>query len=201
MEMRSTVPMRVAKSGYIVMSAVFCLLGALLIAQPDRSLAALGRALGVAMAMFGVVKLVGYFSRDLFRLAFQYDLELGILLLVLGAVVALRPAEAAGVLTAALGISVLTDGLFKIRIALDARRFGIRCWLLILVLAVVTGGAGLLLALRPWEGARLLARLLGASLLCEGVLNFCVAVSTVKIVANQRPDRIEGEYMEIQAYE
>ena len=71
MEMRSTVPMRVAKSGYIVMSAVFCLLGALLIAQPDRSLAALGRALGVAMAVFGVVKLVGYFSRDLFRLAFQ----------------------------------------------------------------------------------------------------------------------------------
>ena len=44
-------------------------------------------------------------------------------------------------------------------------------------------------------------RLLGASLVCEGVLNFCVAVSTVKIVANQRPDRIEGEYMEIHSYE
>ena len=48
---------------------------------------------------------------------------------------------------------------------------------------------------------RSLARLLGVSLLCEGVLNLCVALSTVKIIDHQRPDVIETEYTEITEYE
>ena len=108
---------------------------------------------------------------------------------------------AMGMLAAAIGISVLADGLFKLRIAADARTFGIERWWLILALAAVTCGVGALLVLRPGQGARLLARLLGTSLLCEGALNLCVAVSTVKIIDHQHPDVIETEYTEIERYE
>ena len=38
--------------------------------------------------------------------------------------------------------------------------------------------------------------LLGLSLLAEGGLNLAVALSTVKIVKNQYPDVIEGEFTE-----
>ncbi len=201
MKMRSMTPMRVAKAGYILMSAVFCVLGVLFIVRPDQSLKVMGQVLGLAMIAFGIFKLVGYFSRDLYRLAFQYDLEFGILLIVLGIIALPRWSDVVGVLAAALGISVLADGLFKIRIAMDARTFGIRDWWMILVLAIVTCGAGALLVLRPWQGAKLLAWLLGASLLCEGVLNLCVAVSTVKIIDHQCPDVIEADYTEIKEYE
>ena len=37
MKMRSTVPMLVAKAGYIVMSAVFCLAGLMFMIWPDIS--------------------------------------------------------------------------------------------------------------------------------------------------------------------
>jgi len=201
MKMRSMTPMRVAKTGYILMSVIFCVLGVLFIVRPDRSLTVMGQVLGIAMIAFGVFKLVGYFSRDLFRLAFQYDLEFGILLIVLGIIVLPRSEDVMGVLAAALGIAILADGLFKVRISMDSRTFGIRSWWMILALAIVTCAAGVLLVLRPWEGAKLLARLLGASLLCEGVLNLCVAVSTVKIIDHQCPDVIEAEYTEIKEYE
>ena len=201
MKMRSMTPMRVAKTGYILMSLIFCALGLLFILRPDQSLAVMGRVLGIAMIAFGAFKLVGYFSRDLYRLAFQYDLEFGILLVVLGIIVLPRSEDVMGVLAAALGIAILADGLFKARIAMDSRAFGIRDWWMILVLAVITCGAGGLLVLRPWQGARLLARLLGAALLCEGGLNLCVAVSTVKIIDHQHPDVIEVEYTEIKEYE
>lgn len=201
MKMRSMTPMRVAKTGYILMSCVFCVLGVLFIVQPDRSLAVMGRVLGIAMIAFGVFKLVGYFSRDLFRLAFQYDLEFGILLVILGIIALPRSEDAMGVLAAAIGISVLADGLFKLRIAADARTFGIERWWMILALAAVTCGVGALLVLRPGQGARLLARLLGASLLCEGALNLCVAVNTVKIIDHQHPDVIEAEYTETERYD
>jgi uncharacterized membrane protein HdeD (DUF308 family) len=47
---------------------------------------------------------------------------------------------------------------------------------------------------------QVLTVLLGAALLAEGVLNLCVALSTVKIVKNQRPDVIETEYFEVREY-
>lgn len=194
MKTRSVVPMRIAKIGYIVISAVFCLVGALFIALPEPSVTAVGRFCGIAMMVFGAVKLVGYFSKDLYRLAFQYDLQFGILLLMLGAVVLLRPDNVMNLLCVAFGISILADGLFKIQIAMDARTFGISSWWLVAVLAVAAGGIGLVLILRPAENARLLVVLLGVSLLAEGVLNLCVALSTVKIVKNQAPDVIEAEY-------
>ena len=200
METRSVTPMRAAKTGYIVMSIVFCVVGVLFIALPARSAVMIGRVLGAAMAAFGVVKLVGYYSRDLYRLAFQYDLEFGILLIALGVIVLLRTNGVMDFICIAAGVSILADGLFKIQIAIDARRFGIRDWWLILLLAVVTGGVGLLLVFRPWESVQVLTVLLGAALLAEGVLNLCVALSTVKIVKNQRPDVIETEYFEVREY-
>lgn len=200
METRSMTPMRVAKTGYIVMSVVFCVVGVLFIALPARSAVMIGRVLGAAMAVFGMVKLVGYFSRDLYRLAFQYDLEFGILLIALGVIVLLRTNGVMDFICIAAGVAILADGLFKIQIAIDSRRFGIRDWWLIMVLAVVTGGVGLLLIFRPWESVQVLTVLLGAALLAEGVLNLCVALSAVKIVKNQQPDVIETDYFEVREY-
>ncbi len=191
MKTRCTIPMWVAKAGYIVMSLVFCAAGALFIVKPEFSATAISRTLGAAMIVFGIVKLVGYFSKDLFRLAFQYDLGFGLLLIALGILVLAKPAGALDFIFAALGIAILTDGLFKVQIAVDAKRFGIPSWWLTLALAIVTGLVGLALVFRPWDSVRLLTALLGAALLAEGVLNLCVAVSTVKIVAHQRPDVIE----------
>lgn len=191
MKNRCTTPMWVAKTGYIVMSLVFCGAGALFLAKPGLSVVVISRALGAAMILFGIVKLVGYCSKDLFRLAFQYDLGFGLLLAALGVLVLARPAGAMDFIFVALGVAILADGLFKVQIAVDSRQFGISTWWLTLALAIATGIAGLALVFRPWDSALLLTRLLGAALLFEGVLNLCVSVSTVKIVAHQRPDVIE----------
>ena len=191
MKNRCTVPMWVAKAGYIVMSLVFCGAGVLFIAKPELSAVIISRALGAAMIVFGVIKLVGYFSKDLFRLAFQYDLGFGLLLIALGILVLTRPAGVLDFLFIALGIAILADGFFKIQIAVDSRRFGISTWWLTLTLAISAGAIGLALVFRPWNSARMLTALLGTALLAEGILNLCVALSTVKIVSHQRPDVIE----------
>ena len=154
--MRSVVPMKTAKIGYFVISVLFCVLGIVLITSPGTSVVWLGRLLGVGMIVFGAIKLVGYFSRDLFRLAFQYDLAFGILLIALGIVTLARPNGAMSFLCIVFGIPVLADGLFKIQISLDAKRFGIGQWWLLLLLAALTGVIGLLLVIRPSDAARAL---------------------------------------------
>lgn len=191
MKMRSVVPMRVAKTGYIIMSAALGAAGILFMACPELSVRIIGRALGIMMILFGCVRLVGYFSKDLFRLAFQFDLEFGILLIALGLIVLVKSENVMNFIFIALGIAILTDGLFKVQIAMDSRRFGIDVWWLILVLAVITGFVGLLMMFRPGESGQMLMVLLGISLLAEGILNLCVVISTVKIINHQCPDMKE----------
>ena len=190
MKMRSNAPMWVAKTGYIALSVFFIVAGALFIAFPAVSSKIVGRALGIAMTVFGVVKLVGYFSKDLFRLAFQYDLEFGVLLIALGVIILVKPDNVMNFLFIALGIAILTDGLFKMRIAVD------ESWWLTMILAILTAAVGLILVFRPTESREAMTVLLGISLLGEGTLNLTVALSTVKIVKNQYPDVIEGDFTE-----
>ena len=144
--------------------------------------------------MFGIVKLAAYFSKDLFRLAFQYDLAFGILLIALGVLVLLQPDGAMSFFCIVLGISVLTDGLFKIQISIDAKRFGITKWWIVMVMAILTVAMGIVLVLRPGESAAVIMLLAGIGLFVEGLLNICVSLCTVKIVKNQYPDVIEGDY-------
>ena len=197
MDMRSVAPMKTAKIGYIVMSVLFCVLGVVLLFTPGVSALWIGRLLGIGLILFGAIKLVGYFSRDLFRLAFQYDLAFGLLLMVLGIVTLSHPGDALSFLCVMFGIPVLADGLFKIQIAMDSRQFGIRNWWLVLVLAALTCVVGVVLVFRPMTGVRALTARMGLSLLCDGVLNLSVALCTVKIVDYQRPDVIETDDYEI----
>ncbi len=196
--MRSISPMRCAKTGYIVISLALCVLGTAVLLFPDLSIALLGTLLGIVLIVFGCVKLVGYFSKDLFRLAFQYDLAFGVLLIALGVIVLVRRRDAVSFLCAALGIFVLADGLFKVQITVDAKPFGIRQWWLILAVALVTAAAGIVLVVRPGESARTLMILMGVSLLAEGLLNLIVALSTVKIL--RRPDVIDVPYEDVQLH-
>ena len=179
MKLRSVTPMKIAKYGYIAISAIFTLAGLAMVFYPTPS--------------FGIIKLVGYWSRDLFRLAFQYDLQFGVLLCVLGIITLIRHEDAVAFLCVAYGICIMADSLFKIRTALDAKAFGIRQWWVTLVLAGLTALIGLLITLCPVTAARVVTVLLGISFVSEGLLSLGVAISMVKIVNNQQPDVIVSD--------
>lgn len=197
MKMRSIAPMRIAKTGYVVMSILFCVLGTGLILHADIGTRLLGTLLGIALIVFGIVKIVGYFSKDLFRLAFQYDLEFGSVLAVLGIAVLVHPIHAVNLIVIAMGVLIMADAFFKLRIARDSREFGIGDWWFIFGGAIVAGLLGLLLMFRPGNSAEALITLLGIALVAEGILNLSVAVCTVKIIKNQFPDNIDPDLEDI----
>ncbi len=194
--MRSTTPMKIAKLGYIGMSLITLALGICLICVPDISAQTMGWIFGIMMVVFGLIKLVGFFSGDLFRLAFQYDLAAGILMIMTGCALLFRPISVLSFFCMLLGLMVLADGLFKIQITMEAKRFGIRYWWVILLSAVLAGGLGFLLVLFPENSVRALTVLLGIVLAAESILNFCTVMIAVKIIRNQRPDVIELEHSE-----
>lgn len=194
-KMRSVAPMRVAKTGYIAVSILLAVLGIVLIAWPTFSVNALGVICGILLILFGGVKLVGYFSKDLYRLAFQYDMPFGILLIILGIIMLIHPGNLASFICVVFGLSVLISSLSNIQTALDAKKFGINQWWLIFALSVIAAVWGLILVFRPSEAADVMAVLLGITLLFESAVNICTVVTSVKIVKNQHPDvYVEEDY-------
>lgn len=189
--------LRAAKLGYIIISIALCVLGVILITVPDFSAVLLCSIGGIIMILFGGVKILGYCSKDLYRLAFQHDLAFGILLIALGAVMIFRTNPVITILCMILGIYVLADGLLKIQIAIDSKAFGIRKWWLILSIAILTGITGFLLIFRPSESTRMIMILFGITLLAEGILNLITILTAVKIIRHQLPEMDDADYFEV----
>lgn len=168
--MHSAVPMRIAKIGHLVLAAFLLVLGVLLVADPSLQVG-WKYACGVFLILLGAVKITGFLSKDLYRLAFQYDSIYGVLLIGIGLIFLVRPVltvESTGLL---LGIFVFTDGIIKIQVARHARRFGISVWWLIFSLAVLATAGGLFIAIYPTDSVRFLTRFMGAVLIVEATMS------------------------------
>lgn len=179
------------KIGYIAISVLTVLLGVFLIIRPEISLNVFCRILGAAMVVSGAIKLAGYFSKDLYRLAFEHDLFFGTLLCVVGIAALVRPTNIISSLYAAAGILILAEGIFKAKTAFEAKRFGLSEWKLITVFAVLALAAGVILLFRPFEAAKTMAIIVGAAMIIDGLLNLCVAIFAINATKKQC---IDAEY-------
>lgn len=176
---------RKVKTGYICISVLLIAAGLLLILQPELSALTVCCVTGGLIAVFGVIKLIGYFSKDLYRLAFQFDFALGIFALIAGILMLAHPADIVKTVPVIFGVFVVTDGAFKLQTARDAHLFGLSAWWGVLLLAAVTCIGGLLLIINPFEGAAALMTLLGANLIVDGLQNLIVVVCTVKAIRSE----------------
>ncbi|MDE6064047.1 MAG: DUF308 domain-containing protein, partial [Lachnospiraceae bacterium] len=67
--MNTTKTVRFAKIGYILISAAFCAVGIFLMFYRKVSAVALTNVCGGLLLVCGAVKLIGYFSKDMYQLA------------------------------------------------------------------------------------------------------------------------------------
>lgn len=129
---------------------------------------------------YGIIKITGYFSKDLYCLAFQYDFACGIFLVALGIVVLCIMNRYDGTyFMAAMGILILLDSLLSIQTSLDARRFGLETWKIILLFSVLSGVSGVILIIRNT------LKVAGCALLAEGAMRHYIVHCTVRLSNTQ----------------
>ena len=154
---------------------------AVLLIAPGIALDVVCIIFGIYMIIYGAVKIMGYFAKDAYQLAFQFRsgtwysyLQLWELYFVC------RTARVVQLLSTCIGIVMLVDATFKIQTSIDSKRFGISRWWLMLILAVIVAAIGILLILMPGETTRLMVRLIGLNLCMDGILNLVIVIDTVK---------------------
>ncbi len=173
--------LRIARNGYILVSISFYIAGVLLFLLPQISPAAVCAAGGTVLVVYGVIKVIGYWSDDLYCLAFQYDLAHGLLLSIVGVLLLVCGPRLEPCLTPGLGILVLLDGLLTVQTTRDAKAFGLERWTWMLALATTACVLGVLIIAVPLQdalGARYLA---GAALIAVGAMKHFVIKSTVQL--------------------
>lgn len=177
---------RLVRILFALVSGLFCALGLALLLWPETA-AGLCALLGGAVLACGAVKLMGYFSNDLYRLAFQFDLAAGILTLVVGLLLLLRPWDVLALLPVLLGLLILADSALRLQTSLDARHFGMKKWWLLLLGSLCGALLGTALLLRPFQSARALIRLTGLALAADGAENLLAGLYTIKVPRRSGP--------------
>lgn len=142
--------------------------------------------LGILFGLTGGAKIFGFFSNDLYRLAFQYDFAYGIFCEILALLLILSPAQNYSVLHLLLVVYVLIDALLKVQMSMDARRFGMKCWGVILGTALGLGAAGAFAALALQTELVRALFLVGLALAADGVENCWITAYTVRIRAKKK---------------
>ncbi len=178
-----------AKGLYIACSVIMCVLGVMFIACADTMLRLLAILFGAALLLFAGAKIIGYHSKDPYGLAFQFDLSLGVVVAVLGLAFILHRDMTLTTMSAVVGLFVLIDGAFKMQTAIDAKKFGMRAWWLILVGAFLTDIAAIVLIFFPEAGDQTTTTLIGMAITVDGAQNLFNALYTVRTLERQRKER------------
>ncbi len=167
---------KIACIGYILISIVFYITGFLCILNP-AVIYAYSRILAeIILIAYGIIKIIGYFSKDLYCLAFQYDFAGGLFLIVLGIIVLCIGTRFRELpLFTILGILILIDSLLSIQTALDSKRFGLSSWKYILMLSILAGTLGVIIILKNT------ITLAGCALLAEGCIKHYIVMTTTRI--------------------
>lgn len=194
--MNSSGTLKIARNGYIVMAVIFCALGIFLMVNPTKAMKIICVLAGILFIADGIIKIIGYFSRDFYCLAFQFDLGFGILMIAIGILILVRRESILRLIFVIFGLVILADALLRIQMSVEVKKFGLKLWWGIMIIAVVTGVFGMILLIDPARGAKMTVIFTGIGFLLEGILKLCVAVYTVKIRGNG--DIVcEEEYQEI----
>lgn len=185
---------RMARNGYILLSVIFYIMGTVYVVVssiPPLTLCIIG---GIILIIYGIVKILGYFSDDKYCLAFQYDLACGLLLIALGIIILTCNMRVYQHLSSGLGMLILLDALLKMQMSKDARKFGLEKWNWILICSIIAGALGVLIIVKPFPGAGASRIIGGIGLLAEGFMNHLMVMETISITkGNSLPDRAENQ--------
>lgn len=185
----------IARNGYVFISVVFYIAGLLNMVWQWRAPPLVYCIIsGIILIAYGIIKIIGYLSDDLYCLAFQYDLGCGLFLIVAGILVLGCNLRIWQYLPTGLGFLILLDSLMNIQMSKDARAFGLESWKTILILSVIAGIFGVLIVVRPFQNMNMVHIVTGCGLLTEGALNHLVVRKTASVTKRHAlPDKNREE--------
>lgn len=157
------------------------LVGVLLFVDPEGFTSGILICVGAGLLVAGVICLVRYFTAAPEIAALEQDLSKGLLMILLGGLLAFRTRLVIGLfplLTQIYGVAILVVGVAKVQQGVDLLRMRRRYWFLAAINAVLAILFAALILSNPFASTVVLWRVAAISLIVEAVLDIVVLAMT-----------------------
>lgn len=165
----------------LLTSIVAAFVGLMLIIASTEIIIAISYSVGAVLIALGVIGIISYIKELNTEESEQLDLVYGIITIILGAIVIRNPEAIASIIPIVFGLVMIISSSIKINYALNMKSKNNDLWKSTLILALLTTLCGVLLIFRPFEGADLIAKIIGAIILSYAILDI---ISTITIKRN-----------------
>lgn len=174
--------LRYVKSGMMLLSIAYIVIGMMLLIMPQTSLLWICYAFGAVVLITGIVCLIQYARIRGTGFTAPFMLVGGVITAGLGIFTLAKPQVVASFLPIVFGIFIVVDGLSRIGSAIDlAKRKGQKWWVLLL-LSIVSVALGILLVLHPFGAAVSVVMVCGILLIVEGAMNLgCILYAAMEL--------------------
>lgn len=183
---------------YILVSAVYIVLGGVLLAWPDTSLKMICYGLGFAMIVLGITYGIIFFTKEEHSGFLPMDLVIGIVCLAFGVFILLNPSFLHTVLPFAMGIILLLGAIVKIQNSVNMKRLRYEKWYLVLICAVAIIVLGIVLLCNIFSEEKYMVLYIGICLIFDGLTNMvsllCIQLRLNKLAKLQK--KIPGAQLE-----
>ena len=167
---------------------VYALLGAMMLIWPTFLLNFANYILATVLCLIAIGMIVHYFRNSAISGAQSMSLGLGLLLLLVGIVLFLKPRLLQNLLPFIWGLALVAGGFGKVQMSVDLKRIGDRGWWTIMLGAIVSLVLGVLCVLKPGTIAAALAMFIGISLLVEAALDLYAILLMRKRIGKAFPN-------------
>ena len=177
----------------LITSVLWILLGVILLVFPGESLDTLARILGIIVIAFGVLEAVISFVSG--GAAGYFGVGVGVILVILGLVIVIRPDILISLLPVISGIIIGLHGIASL-----VNSFQLigkdKYWWVGLIFSILTVAFGALLLFRARDAANTVARIVGILMIVSSVFHMWVLYRKAKVAKIRRQ---EAEALDVEA--
>ncbi|MGN0319561.1 MAG: HdeD family acid-resistance protein [Lachnospira sp.] len=172
--------LKTVKYEIMIVAAALFLLGLFLVLFPALSQEIICKGIGVALCVWGVLRLITYFRVAGNEILGSYGLVQGVTLLAFGFFFVVKPEIITVFLGTALAVIIIVDGILKLQYAVDFYHLQADKWWIELIGAVIMIIVGVVALFNPFSTTEALTIFIGIALMIEGIWDF---ISLMKIVS------------------
>ena len=170
------------KTTMIAIAVLYIVIGLILIVWPEQSRLVICYVLGAAALLYGIYRILAYFSRENLEAVMQFSVAIGVACALAGVILLFRADFVAAAFGVIIGLSLVVDSVLRLQTALDIRRLGGAHWMPVLICALAMLVLGAVLLFNPFAAVLTATIVGGVSLVIDGVLTLWSVVETNKIL-------------------
>lgn len=164
----------------IIISIVLFALGLFLVIYPELSQLIICKAVGIALCVWGVLRLITYFSMAKEEIFGSFGLVQGISLLAFGLFFVMKPEVIAMFFGTILAIVIIIDGILKLQYGIEFYHMKADKWWIEAAVAAFMVVMGVIALFNPFDSSVALMIFIGIVLMVEGVSDL---ISIIRISA------------------